>query len=51
MVHGVTTPAKAGKRNKFIDLIQDDGIERFFREANAEGRKRSLTTTVGRALG
>ena len=41
-----TTPAKAGKLNKFISPIQDDEIERFFKEANAGERKLNLTTTV-----
>ena len=41
-----TTPAKADKLNKFISPIQDDEIERFFREALEEKRKLDLTTTV-----
>ena len=41
-----TTQAKAEKLNKFIPPIQDDEIERFFREANAGERKLNLTTTV-----
>ena len=41
-----TTPAKADKLNKFISPIQDDEIERFFREANAGERKLNLYTTV-----
>ena len=41
-----TTPAKAEKLNKFISPIQDDEIERFFREANAGERKLNLFTTV-----
>ena len=41
-----TTPAKAEKLNQFISPIQDDEIERFFREARAGERKFSLTTTV-----
>ena len=41
-----TTPAKADKLNKFISPIQDDEIERFFREANAGERKLNLKTTV-----
>ena len=32
-----TTQAKAEKLNRFISPIQDDEIERFFREANAGG--------------
>ena len=43
-----TTPAKADKLNKFISPIQDDEIERFFREANAGERKLNLTTTADR---
>ena len=41
-----TTPAKADKLNKFISPIQDDEIERFFREAREGKRKLDLTTTV-----
>ena len=41
-----TTPAKAEKLNQFISPIQDDEIERFFREARAGERKLNLTTTV-----
>lgn len=41
-----TTPAKAEKLNGFISPIQDDEIERFFREARAGERKLNLTTTV-----
>ncbi len=41
-----TTPAKADKLNRFISPIQDDEIERFFREASAGERKLHLTTTV-----
>lgn len=41
-----TTPAKADKLNKFISPIQDDEIERFFKEANAGERKLNLKTTV-----
>lgn len=41
-----TTPAKADKLNKFISPIQDDEIERFFREANAGERVLNLQTTV-----
>ena len=43
-----TTPAKADKLNKFISPIQDDEIERFFKEANAGERKLNLTTTADR---
>lgn len=41
-----TTPAKAEKLNQFISPIQDDEIERFFREARAGERKLNLKTTV-----
>ena len=41
-----TTPAKADKLNRFISPIQDDEIERFFREALEGKRKLDLTTTV-----
>ena len=41
-----TTPAKADKLNRFISPIQDDEIERFFREANAGARTLNLKTTV-----
>ena len=41
-----TTPAKAERLNNFISPIQDDEIERFFREAKAGERKLSLRTTV-----
>lgn len=41
-----TTPAKADKLNKFISPIQDDEIERFFREAKAGERILKLKTTV-----
>ncbi len=41
-----TTEAKAEKLNKFISPIQDNEIERFFREANAGERKLNLHTTV-----
>ncbi len=44
-----TTPAKAEKLNKFISPIQDDEIERFFREANVGERKLNLKTTVDKA--
>lgn len=40
-----TTPAKAENLNNFISPIQDDEIERFFREAKAGERKLDLTTT------
>ena len=41
-----TTPAKAEKLNKFISPIQDDEIERFFREVHEGKRTLNLTTTV-----
>ena len=41
-----TTPAKADKLNKFISPIQDEEIERFFREVNAGERTLHLHTTV-----
>ena len=44
-----TTEAKAEKLNKFISPIQDDEIERFFREANAGERKLNLYTTTDKA--
>ena len=44
-----TTEAKAEKLNKFISPIQDDEIERFFREVNAGERKLDLHTTTDKA--
>ena len=44
-----TTDAKADKLNMFISPIQDDEIERFFREANAGERKLKLHTTTDKA--
>ena len=41
-----TTPRKAEKLNDFISPIQDDEIERFFREARAGQRHLNLRTTV-----
>ncbi|MBP5273921.1 MAG: nucleotide sugar dehydrogenase [Abditibacteriota bacterium] len=41
-----TTPAKAEKLNKFISPIQDDEIERFFKEAREGKRTLDLFTTV-----
>ena len=41
-----TTPAKAEKLNKFISPIQDEEIERFFKEVREGKRKLSLTTTT-----
>ena len=40
-----TTPAKAEKLNHFISPIQDDEIERFFREVKEGKRTLDLTTT------
>ena len=41
-----TTPAKADKLNQFISPIQDDEIERFFKEAREGKRKLNLHTTT-----
>ena len=41
-----TTPKKADKLNDFISPIQDDEIERFFREVKEGTRKLNLHTTV-----
>ena len=41
-----TTPQKADKLNDFISPIQDDEIERFFREVKEGKRKLNLHTTV-----
>lgn len=41
-----TTEAKAEKLNRFISPIQDDEIERFFREAREGQRKLQLHTTT-----
>ena len=41
-----TTPKKADKLNDFISPIQDDEIERFFREVKEGKRKLNLHTTV-----
>lgn len=41
-----TTEAKAEKLNKWISPIQDDEIERFFRETREGQRKLNLTTTT-----
>lgn len=41
-----TTEAKAEKLNKFISPIQDDEIERFFRETYEGKRQLNLTTTT-----
>ena len=44
-----TTESKAEKLNRFISPIQDDEIERFFREARAGERKLTLRTTTDKA--
>jgi len=44
-----TTEKKADKLNQFFSPIQDDEIERFFREANAGERKLNLHTTTDKA--
>ena len=44
-----TTEKKAEKLNQFISPIQDDEIERFFREARAGERKLNLFTTTDKA--
>ena len=44
-----TTEAKAEKLNRFQSPIQDDEIERFFREANEGSRKLNLHTTTDKA--
>lgn len=44
-----TTEAKAEKLNRFISPIQDDEIERFFREAREGKRKLNLHTTTDKA--
>ena len=41
-----TTPKKADKLNDFISPIQDDEIERFFKEVKEGRRKLNLHTTV-----
>ena len=41
-----TTESKAEKLNQFISPIQDDEIERFFKEARAGKRKLNLYTTT-----
>ena len=43
-----TTPKKADKLNDFISPIQDDEIERFFREVKEGKRKLNLHTTVNK---
>ena len=44
-----TTEAKAEKLNQFISPIQDDEIERFFREAKEGKRTLNLKTTTDKA--
>lgn len=44
-----TTEAKAEKLNKYISPIQDDEIERFFREVNDGKRTLHLHTTTDKA--
>ena len=44
-----TTEKKAQKLNQFISPIQDDEIERFFREAREGKRKLNLRTTTDKA--
>ena len=51
--HGVTaittTEAKAGKLNQFFSPIQDDEIERFFKETREGTRILNLKTTTDKA--
>ena len=44
-----TTPKKAERLNQFISPIQDDEIERFFREAKEGSRHLTLRTTTDKA--
>jgi len=44
-----TTDAKAEKLNQFISPIQDDEIERFFRETREGTRSLNLHTTTDKA--
>ena len=44
-----TTEKKAEKLNQFISPIQDDEIERFFKEAREGSRKLNLHTTTDKA--
>ena len=44
-----TTEAKAEKLNKFISPIQDDEIERFFKEVREGKRQLNLRTTTDKA--
>lgn len=45
-----TTESKAEKLNKFISPIQDDEIERFFKEAREGKRKLNLRTTTDKQI-
>ena len=45
-----TTDAKAEKLNQFISPIQDDEIERFFKEAKEGKRKLNLHTTTDKEV-
>jgi UDPglucose 6-dehydrogenase len=45
-----TTPDKAEKLNRFISPIQDDEIERFFKEVRDGERKLNLTTTTDKEI-
>ena len=44
-----TTESKADRLNQFISPIQDDEIERFFKEAREGSRKLHLHTTTDKA--
>jgi UDPglucose 6-dehydrogenase len=44
-----TTPVKAERLNRFISPIQDDEIERFFKETNEGTRSLNLTTTTDKS--
>ena len=44
-----TTQSKADKLNRFVSPIQDDEIERFFKEANEGKRQLHLHTTTDKA--
>ena len=45
-----TTETKAEKLNTWISPIQDDEIERFFREAREGSRQLNLHTTTDKAV-
>ena len=45
-----TTEAKAEKLNRYMSPIQDNEIERFFREANEGKRKLKLKTTTDKTV-